>query len=459
MNTKYLKIFSKKPSKGKNIIRTIFKDIILTRKQKIAVILTIASFLFYTIGYAQFILAGGLVGGGIHQALKIQGVTEVLNRLSETNGGDIPSDILKEFIPNWRILDIPKNFLEYISDIQVKSIEVLNKLPFGSETMFIHIEKGLTIFAVIGCLYQLVKHFFKTERFDNTGAFTGFFKYLGVALLFVFSDSIVERVVNLNEGVNTAMLQSMSQTLNQELDKVLLQDVNASLKKIANLEDKNKDIEEKIEDSWIGVAERIEKMKNNLEIWKISMVDAYFALLFKYIYFSFFIMAIASIMAIPAFIISFMIKVLLTVMVAGTKLVFLLAFIPGFENMWKSFLSNMLNILLWAPIFNALFGFITVLIIGLMSDSTLQSGQIVWLTIVAIILAFQSISLTTTAAGVIIQGAGASMAGAMGALTTMSGVGVGTSIAKTAVGVAGSVAGSSISAGMTAKSISKFMSK
>ncbi|MDO4880064.1 MAG: hypothetical protein Q3983_02180 [Capnocytophaga sp.] len=153
-----------------------------------------------------------------------------------------------------------------------------------------------------------------------------------------------------------------------------------------------------------------------------------------------------------------MVKVLLTVMVAGTKLVFLLAFIPGFENTWKTFMLNMLNILLWTPIFNALYGFICSIIIGLMTDSSLGSGQIVWLTIVAIILAFQSISLTTSAAGVVINGAGASIAGAMGSMTTMNGVSAGLGVAKAGLGVAGAVAGGVV-AGKAMSSLSNNLSK
>ena len=141
-------------------------------------------------------------------------------------------------------------------------------------------------------------------------------------------------------------------------------------------------------------------------------------------------------MAIPSIILSIMIKVLLTVMVAGTKIVFLMAFIPGFENTWKTFMSNMVNILLWAPIFNALYGFIVAIIIFMMSDQSLGTGQIVWITIIACILAFQSISLTTSAAGVVIQGAGASMAGALGSMSTMSGVNVAMGATKAAVGLA-----------------------
>ena len=138
-------------------------------------------------------------------------------------------------------------------------------------------------------------------------------------------------------------------------------------------------------------------------------------------------------MAVPAFILSIMVKILLSVMVAGTKLVFLLAFIPGFENTWKTFMLNMLNILLWTPIFNAIYGFIIALVVGLMTNNTLGSGQIVWLTIISIILAFQSLSLTTSAAGVVINGAGASIAGAMGSIATMNGVNAGLGVAKAAV--------------------------
>ena len=132
-------------------------------------------------------------------------------------------------------------------------------------------------------------------------------------------------------------------------------------------------------------------------------------------------------------------------MILGAKLVFLLAFIPGFENTWKTYMLNLLNVILWVPIFNIIISFIIALMTAFLFTHPSGTGQIIWLSIVSLILAVQSISLTTTAASTIISGAGAGVGGALGGLNSMSGPAV---IGGAAVAVAGTA--------MAAASISKF---
>lgn len=453
MNKNYLKIYApqdKKTSIFRKILSEAFKNVKLSKRQKFWGIVSL-----FCLGVATTMKAqvGGLLGLSI-ASYEISKVSEVLTKAFGTKAH---ADVIKEIASDWSSLDIIKTFLEYISDIQLASIKVVNDLSFGTIDMFDHIVTGITIFAVIGCFYKVFMHFLSTERFDNVKAFTGFFQYIGIAILFIFSDQIVDRVVSLNQPINAEKMKAMTASLSSELDKALVNDLGIVVAEISKVEEETKKIEG--ESAWYDVfdAEKgISLLKNKLYIWKLKSYDANFALMFKYAYYTIFIMLISSIMAIPGFILSVMIKILLTVMVAGTKLVFLLAFIPGFENTWKTFMLNMVNILLWAPIFNAVYGFIVALIIGLMTDNTLGSGQIVWLSIVAVILAFQSLSLTTTAAGVVINGAGAGMAGAMGAITTMSGASMGMSMAKTAVGVGTSIATGAIGTSIGA---SKFMKK
>lgn len=452
MNQNYLRTYSPKKNKTfplKTILLESIRNVKLTKKQKFWLVIAIFCLGVATVMKAQ---VGDLLGMtvALYTADKVEFLDKVLTK---EFGEDI---YVKELISNWDSINIVKHFLEYISDIQITSIDAVNELPFGSIDMFDHIVTGITIFAVIGCLYKVFTHFVNTERFDNVRAFTGFFQYIGVALLFIFSDQIVDRVVSLNEPINAEKMRAMAVSFSNELDKALVKDLEVVVKQIRVIDNEKQKLEQIKADSTFGVSESIKILGKDLEIMKLMVYDGNYALLFKYIYYMTFIMLITSILAIPGFILSVMVKILLTVMVAGTKLVFLLAFIPGFENTWKTFMLNMLNIILWSPIFNAVYGFIMALIIGLMSNDALGSGQIVWLSIVAVILAFQSLSLTTSAAGVVINGAGAGMAGAMGAITTMSGASMGMSVAKTAVGVGTSVAGSAIGTSIGA---SKFMKK
>ena len=446
MNTNYLKIFSDKKEKQpllKKIFAETFSKVKLTKRQKIWWSICIVSMI---VAMGMKVKASGIIYHGAVTIRNILSVSELL-----TNNGKVTPELAEDIAQSWSGIDIIKSMLKYITEIQLKSIEKINELAFGTSTMFEHILQGLTIFAVIGCVYKLVIHFLKTERFDNVSAFTGFFQFIGIAVLFVFSDQIVDRVVSLNRGIDTKNIEEMNLKLDKELSISILNDLTYAIE-LLNKNKENIDREElKKSSAMVTVDNEIKLMALKIEKMKILTWDANLALQFKYIYYSFFISVIASIMAIPSVILSVMIKVLLTVMVAGTKLVFLLAFIPGFENTWKTFMANMVNILLWGPIFNAIYGFIVAIIIYMMNENTLGTGQIVWLTIVACILAFQSISLTTSAAGVVIQGAGASMAGALGSMSTMSGVNVAMGVTKAAVGVGAAMAGTA----MVGKSMSK----
>ena len=434
MKSNYLKIFRDKQEKQpllKKILTETFSKIKFTKRQKfwwsICLACLIVSF---------WMKINATESEGVYDRLlsSMKDVYEVILSL----GADKETSI--DIARYWGGVQIIKNMLDYLTSIQIKAIDYINNIPFGTSTMFDHIYYGLTIFAVIGCLYKMLVHFLKTERFDNVMAFTGFFQFIGIALLFVFSDQIVNQVVSLNQGINTAAIQELNKKLDNEITNQMKKDLKYPIKQIIKEKEnlRQKELQVKDEDSYNPVTiikDEATIAGHKLRINKMIMWDAGAALQFKYFFFSSVIGIIASILAIPSVILSIMIKVLLTVMVAGTKIVFLMAFIPGFENTWKTFMTNMLNITLWGPIFNAIYGFITSLIVFMMSEDSLETGQILWLTIICCILAFQSISLTTSAAGVVIQGAGASMAGALGSMSTMSGVGVATGAAKAAVGI------------------------
>lgn len=453
MNTNYFKFFTDKKEKQpllKKMLTDIFGKIKLSKKHKILGIISIIC-----LG-VSFVMKLNAAGGSSEKPL--EGVKSMYDILAEMGANRVTAAMIAG---SWDGVQIVKNMLNYLTDIQIKSIDYINATPFGTSTMFEHIYSGLTIFAVIGCVYKLVLHFLKTERFDNVSAFTGFFQFIGVAVLFVFSDQIVNQVVSLNQGVSTESIQTLNIKLDNELTAQIKKDLKPTVEEIiGEFQEIDKLRIQKKNDQSINpissLAYDFQITEHSLKIAKLITWDAGMALQWKYIYFSIVIGIIASILAIPSVIISIMIKILLTVMVAGTKLVFLLAFIPGFENTWKTFMTNMLNILLWAPIFNAIYSFIISLVSSMLGPDPLGTGQIIWLTIVTCILAFQSISLTTSAAGVVIQGAGASMAGALGSMATMSGVNVAMGVTKAAVGVGAAAAGGAVAGGaMASKSMSK----
>ena len=452
MNTNYFKFFTDKKEKQpllKKMLTDIFGKIKLSKKHKILGIISIIC-----LG-VSFVMKLNAASGSSGKPL--EGVKSMYDILAEMGANRVTAAMIAG---SWDGVQIVKNMLNYLTDIQIKSIDYINATPFGTSTMFEHIYSGLTIFAVIGCVYKLVLHFLKTERFDNVSAFTGFFQFIGVAVLFVFSDQIVNQVVSLNQGVSTETIQTLNIKLDNELTAQITKDLKPTIEEIKKEYEKIDELKEQKNEPSINpissLAYDFEIAEHSLKIAKLITWDAGMALQWKYIYFSIVIGIIASILAIPSVIISIMIKILLTVMVAGTKLVFLLAFIPGFENTWKTFMTNMLNILLWAPIFNAIYSFIISLVSFMLGPDPLGTGQIIWLTIVTCILAFQSISLTTSAAGVVIQGAGASMAGALGSMATMSGVNVAMGVTKAAVGVGAAAAGGAVAGGaMASKSMSK----
>ncbi|MBE7653875.1 hypothetical protein [Tenacibaculum finnmarkense] len=355
------------------------------------------------------------------------------------------------FLNIFQWVETPRMILQYITKAQIHSVDTLAVLPFGNKGMFEHIYLGLTIFAVIGAIYKLITHFLKTERFDNVQAFTGFFSYLGVVVLFIFSGEIVGRVVGLNQNLKGDSLTKIARTLDTELANSLVADYKKGMGKVTAIRKQEAD-EEKRAGSSLDLTRGI---RYSFKVAEIYVYDLFVAMIFKYGYFTLFSTLIVCILAIPTFVLAFMVKVLLGVMIAGTKLVFLVSMIPGFESTWKTYMLNLLNVILWVPIFNAIISFITLIIATLITSGSLASGEIVWLSIVCFICAYQAITLTTTAAGTIIQGAGASMAGALGGLAAMNGASALAGIGKAAVGGATVLATGGATAGMTAAAMSK----
>lgn len=363
-------------------------------------------------------------------------VASVLAKPVEGVSNDDISELATSLTESSILISILKGFMEWIVNGQMAIVKIIASSPFGDGGMFTYVSSGLTIFAVIGCAIKIVQHYLATEKYDNVKAFTGFFSYFGVLLLFIFSNQIVGTIAGMNQNINTSSVTSIATKLETELNEVVEDDKKFLIAKIQQIRDKKDD----------GVLSKIEKAI------KIKSEEVTFTMgaTIKYIYVFIFSSILMAVLAIPTIIMTTMVKILLSLLIAGTKIVFLLAFIPGFENAWKTFMLNLLNVILWTPIFNTIITFIITIVASSFQSGAIMNGQIIWSSIVGIILAYQAVTLTTSGANIIVNGTGASMAGALGGMASMGatsivagGVKAGASIAMTAVGagIGGSVAG------------------
>lgn len=307
-----------------------------------------------------------------------------------------------------------KSIFQSIIDVQLDSVKIIADTPLGASGMFDKIIGGLTVFATIACIYKLVVHFQNTERFDNVKAYTGFFSYFSVLILFIFSSKIVSYLANLNSEINTSNIRSVITIIDDKVNEDAIADFKVHLEEMKKLEDKRG----KTSDWSI-----METMSLDLQIM-VSKFTFPVSKLLKYLFFGIFGGILAGSLAIPVVVLTFMVKILLSIMILGAKIVFLLAFIPGFENAWKTYLLNLLNVLLWIPIFNVIIAFILTIVSTTITNYGGGIGMIIWLSILTLILATQSISLTTTVAGTIVSGNGAGLAAGFGSMSGMSAAGV-----------------------------------
>jgi hypothetical protein len=330
------------------------------------------------------------------------------------------------------ILEVTKYAINYIVEAQLTSIDIIASTPLGGAGVFDNLTSGLTLFAAIACFYKLLLHFRDTERFDNVKSFTGFFSYVGILLLFIFSSHIVDYVISFNVKINTNNITKIASTIDKEINQMLVVDFEKLIQQDMNYE------------SLIKKAGPIDAAIIELKK-ELAKTSFFLSNMMRYLYYSFFGLLMTAVLAVPTVIMTLMVKIILSIMILGSKLVFLLAFIPGFENTWKTYMLNLLNVILWVPIFNIIISFIIALMTAFLFTHPSGTGQIIWLSIISLILAVQSISLTTTAASTIISGAGAGVGGALGGLNSMSAPAV---IGGAAVAVAGGA--------MAVATISKF---
>lgn len=445
---KYLSYFAEKKKKYPNDMGVLMSFLSsLSKKQIFVLCLLLVAFSTNLIIASTSSGNDALLSGSFKSMSSILSGNEDIKTMGKTS-----APLIVFFTTSYFIIDIIKNVMSYISKVQIQSVETLGKIDFGSENMFDHIVSAITLFAVIGCVYRLVSHYLKTERLDTVSAYTGYFSYIGLFLLFIFSGKIVDRIVSLNKPITKTAMNQIYVKIDNELNRVIVEDFTAALKKIEKLDE---------EYGNLGTTDVSDKLSNRIDKHMTKFWDMGLKHMFKYFYYAFFSLIMTVVLAVPAFSITFMVKVLLGVMIAGTKLVFLISFIPGFENTWRTYILNLLNVILWIPIFLSIISFLTNIIAFTISDNSMGTGQIIWLSLVVVIGAFQSVSLTTTAAGTIINGAGASMAGAMGSLASMNGAsmvaGAGQAALSGATNIVGGFASSAITSKMTANAIQKYM--
>lgn len=324
--------------------------------------------------------------------------------------------------------------ITYIGEKQIETNQMIAELPIGNSGMFGKIVSVLTIFAAIGCAYRIAKAYLETERMTDVRSILSVFSYVPILVLFVFSDQIVKTLTSATEDINDAQISNVGVMLESEIMK-------DNDKQVADFVKKQNDLDVEYADyskaSWSEVGKKMDGVLNRMEYVKNTITfGANPSTSIKHTLYGILGAVFISILAIPTTIMTLMVKILLGIGILGAKIVFLLAFIPGFEQHWKNYLINLLNIMLWIPIFNVIITFIFSIIIRSMGVDLFGSGSILWLIIVAFICAQQAISLTTSAAQIIVQGSGSAMAGSLGALGGMSATSMVAKGAEVAAGAA-----------------------
>ena len=424
---------------------SLYKNFSTPKKRNKAVTFLSGILQYFTVKQKIFlflIFTFGIVSYANAQIVEMITTLMPIKTISDLTSNNVKAETFRE---SFMFLDVFKYFIQLITNSQIESINFIGITPMGGTGVFNKITNGLTIFAAIACFIKLLNHYLNTERFDNVKAFTGFFSYVSIFILFLFSNTIVKHVSGLNSNINTSNIANISNNIMKQVDDQAMADwkkLNAELEKMT---EEQKDSIDPIRRVWL-------EMKMNWYQFSFIASKKLF-----YLYMTLFGSILMSSLAIPSVVMSIMVKVTLSIMILGSKLVFLLAFIPGFENVWKTYMMNLLNVLLWIPIFNLLISFIIAFVSTIIDQDSISTGQIIWLSIITMIFAYQSISLTTTTANMIINGSGSGIAGAMGSLSAMSAASmVATTAGTTAsVGVMAATGGKSAISGAAAGKFSK----
>lgn len=343
---------------------------------------------------------GGAVSGMVSGLMGMQDCQEATNILTNTL---MPGDIMSLFPMTVSIIEGLITVDTFQHTAQSNMVSAMN-IKQGVFSFLISVIK---VFAVVACIWRIVEHYLKTEDHNSVASYFGYFKFIPLCALFALSTPLANTLYSKQQGVVNVSFQQMSGKIKNALKN------NESTLKEAILNEVQSNCSEQTSEDGVQAGSEISswgrimvKMNFKLEVW---MLD------FRASIASFLCLIIVGAFSVASVMMTVMTFLFFKVLMAGVGIVFLLGFIPQFKNAWVSYLSNFMNLLLWAPIFNAiLLGFFA--IVSNAISPSLSIGNLIYLTLLVTAMASQIIPLTTSAANLIISGAGSSASSAAGAL-------------------------------------------
>lgn len=343
---------------------------------------------------------GGAVNGMVSSVMGMQDCEEATKILTSSL---MPGDIMSLFPMTVSIIEGLVTVDTFQHSAQSSLVSAMN-IKQGVFSFLLSIIK---VFAVIACVWRIVDHYLKTEDHGSVAAYFGYFKFIPLCILFAMSSPLANTLYSKQQGVVNVSFQQMSGKIKNALKQ------NEAVLKQTILDEIQGNCSEASSEDGVTTGSEISswgrmmvKINFKLTIWELDARASIASFL------SLIIVGAFSVVSVMMTVMTFL---FFKVLMAGVGIVFLLGFIPQFKNAWVSYLSNFMNLLLWAPIFNAiLLGFFAI-VSGAISPS-LSIGNLLYLTLLVTAMSSQIIPLTTSAANLIISGAGSGASSAAGAL-------------------------------------------
>lgn len=343
---------------------------------------------------------GGAVNGMVSSVMGMQDCDEATKVLTNTL---MPGDIMSLFPMTVSIIEglvTVDNFQHNAQSNLVQAMDI-------KQGVFSFLMTIIKFGAVIACVFGIVQHYIKTEDHHSVAAYFGYFKFIPLMILFAMSTPLANTLYSKQQGVVNVSFAQMSGKIKNALknnEAVLKQSILDEIQSNCSETTNEDGVTSGNEISSIG--RMMVGIKFKMTVWEL---DARASIS------SFLCLIIVGAFSVASVMMTVMTFLFFKVMMAGVSIVFCLSFIPQFKNSWVSYISNFMNILLWAPIFNAiLLGFFS-LVSGAISPS-LSIGNLIYLTLLVTAMASQIIPLTTAASNLIISGAGSGASSAAGAL-------------------------------------------
>lgn len=343
---------------------------------------------------------GGAVNGMVSNLMGMQNCDEAKSMLQTSL---MPGDIMSIFPWTVSVIDGLVTVDSFQHNSQASLVSAMNI----KQGIFSFLLSGIKIFAVIACVWRIVEHYMKTEDHGSVASIFGYFKFIPLCVLFALSSPISETLYNKQQGVVSVSFQQFSGKIKNALknnESVLKQAIVDEIESNCSASETTDGVTSGNEiSSWGRMMVHI---NFKLTVWELDARASFAAFL------SLIIVGAFSVVSVMMTIMTFL---FFKVLMAGVGIVFLLGFIPQFKNAWVTYLSNFMNLLLWAPIFNALIlGFFS-LVSNAISPS-LSIGNLLYLTLLVTAMSSQVIPLTISASNLIISGSGSGASSAAGAL-------------------------------------------